>query len=327
MRLSFLLSVVVPVYNEEAVLHTLDRRLSAVLDETGQPYEVIFVNDGSSDNSLPILERLAQSNPRYRIINFSRNFGHQLAVTAGLDYVSGDAVVIIDADLQDPPELIHQLVAKWQEGFEVVYAIRQARSGESLYKRATASIFYRLLRTLTNIDLPLDTGDFRLMDRKAVEQLKSLRETHRFVRGMVSWIGFSQTGITYTRDPRAHGSTKYSTRKMVRLALDAIMSFSAFPLQLASLFGLFCSVISFLVLLYVIYIRLFTSQSVIGWASVMAAVIFVGGIQLLTVGVIGSYIARIYDEVRRRPLYIVESTTGFAAGQRSEKAQTRAHFL
>lgn len=304
-------SIVVPVYNESTVLLALAKRLSRVLEQLNQPYEVIFVDDGSTDDSASILRGLAEANCHYKLLFFSKNFGHQPAVTAGIDVAQGEAVIIIDADLQDPPELIPVLIDRWREGFDVVYAVRSARRGESVFKRVTATIFYRLLRRLTTLDLPMDTGDFRLMSRQAATELTRLRERHRFIRGMVTWVGFRQIGVPYIRDARAGGTTKYTLHKMLRLAADAVLSFSAFPLQIASYFGLFSAVVSFAALLYVLYIRLFTSTSVTGWASVMAAVAFLGSIQLFTLGIIGSYIARVYDEVRQRPLYIVASRVGF----------------
>jgi dolichol-phosphate mannosyltransferase len=321
MAIAPVFSVVVPVYNEGVVLRNLEQRLSRVLESLGKPYEVIFVDDGSKDESPAVLRQLVQSRSAYRLILFSKNFGHQAAVTAGVDAAAGDAVVVIDADLQDPPELIPQLAARWQEGYDVVYAVRMARKGESLFKRTTASIFYRGLRLLTTLELPLDTGDFRLMSRQAATALTGLRERHRFIRGMVAWLGFRQTGVPYVREPRAGGETKYSIRKMVALAADAIFSFSAFPLQLASYFGLISAAISFGALVYVLYIRIFTAAAITGWASVMAALAFIGSIQLLTLGIIGSYIARIYDEVRQRPIYIIASRYGFAE-EGSDDSQT-----
>jgi dolichol-phosphate mannosyltransferase len=319
-----ILSIVVPVFNEAAVLMALHERLVRVLDGLTPRYEVIFVDDGSKDESPVVLRNLAASNHNYRVIGFSRNFGHQAAVTAGIDAAAGEAIVLIDADLQDPPEVIPQLVERWRAGFDVVYAVRSARKGESAFKRATATIFYRLLRLLTTLDLPLDTGDFRLMSRAAAAELTRLRERHRFIRGLVSWVGFRQVGVPYVREPRAGGSTKYSLRQMIRLATDAILSFSAVPLQLASYFGILSSVISFLGLLYVLFIRLFTDTAVTGWASVMAMVAFLGSIQLLTLGVIGSYLARVYDEVRQRPLYIVASRIGFTADRVAKVADAAA---
>ncbi len=305
------LTIIIPVYNEEPTLSELHRRLTAAAQGFEVSYELLFVNDGSRDRSGAILHELALEDSHVRVIDFARNFGHQIAITAGMDHASGEAVVVIDADLQDPPEVIGQMLDKWREGYDVVYAVREKREGDTVFKRATAALFYRLLRRITNVDIPLDTGDFRLMSRRAIEAMKLFRERNRFVRGLVSWIGFRQTGITFVRHERFAGETKYPLKKMIRFALDGIVSFSYLPLQLATFFGFVASGLSFLGILWVVYLRLFTSQTITGWASMMVIVLFLGGIQLITLGVIGEYIGRIYDEVKRRPLYLIQELVGF----------------
>jgi dolichol-phosphate mannosyltransferase len=305
------LSIIIPVYNEEPTLPELHRRVTAAVQGFGVSYELLFVNDGSRDRSGAILRELALEDPHLRVIDFARNFGHQIAITAGMDHASGEAVVVIDADLQDPPEVIGQMLEKWREGYDVVYAVREKREGDTVFKRATAALFYRLLRRITNVDIPLDTGDFRLMSRRAIEAMKLFRERNRFVRGLVSWIGFRQTGITFVRHERFAGETKYPLKKMIRFALDGIVSFSYLPLQLATFFGFVASALSFLGILWVVYLRLFTSQTITGWASMMVIVLFLGGVQMITLGVVGEYIGRIYDEVKRRPLYLIQELVGF----------------
>jgi len=304
-------SIVIPVYNEAEVLPTLYRRLTQVMEGLGEPYEVIFVNDGSSDASPMLLRELRAKDERVKFVGFSRNFGHQIAITAGLDHSSGQAVVVMDADLQDPPEVIPRLIEKWREGYDVVFAVRERRRGEGLFKRMTAALFYRLLRQLTSTEIPLDVGDFRLMSRRAVEALKAIRERNRFVRGLVSWIGFRQTSVTFVRDLRHAGETKYPLRKMVRLALDGITSFSFVPLQLATYLGFAVSFISFIYIVYAVGLKLLTNRLVPGWASIVVAVLFIGGVQLITLGIIGEYIGRIYEEVKQRPLYVVDEAAGF----------------
>ncbi|MNX50973.1 hypothetical protein D3C86_816180 [compost metagenome] len=306
-----LISVVVPIYNEEAIIPELHRRLSAVMAAMPETYELVFVNDGSRDRSVELLRDLTARDPHSRLVNLSRNFGHQIAITAGMDHAQGDAVVIIDADLQDPPEVIPELAAKWREGFDVVYAVREQRHGESLFKRATAAGFYRLISKITNVDIPVDTGDFRLMSRTAVEGLKRVREKNRFVRGLVAWLGFKQTGVKFVRHERFAGTTKYPLKKMLKFAFDGITSFSFLPLQLATYMGFLVSGASFLGILYVVYLRLFAHATIIGWASLMAVVLFLGGVQLITIGIIGEYIGRIYEEVKGRPLYLTQEVLGF----------------
>ena len=301
-----LVSIVIPVFNEEGNLPVLYERLSAVLKILATDYELLFVNDGSRDQSLALLKNYADRDVHIKIIDLSRNFGHQLAVTAGLDHCQGDCAVIIDADLQDPPELITELIAKWNSGYQVVYARRIKRKGEHFLKVFTARIFYRLLKKLANIEIPLDTGDFRLIDRKVINNLKAMPERNRFIRGMVSWIGLRQTSVQYVREERFSGETKYPLFKMIRFALTGLTSFSLVPLQLASLFGFLVSAISFLAGLYTIYLKIFTTQTIPGWTSLMIALLFLGGIQLITLGIIGEYIGRISEEVKQRPAYIVQ---------------------
>jgi len=305
-----ILSVIIPCYNEQEVLPELNRRLASALAKVGD-YEIIFINDGSKDSTLQLLKEYSFQDSRIKVINFSRNFGHQIAITAGIDFASGDAVVVMDADLQDPPEFIPELVKKWHEGYDVVYAVREKREGEALFKKATAAGFYRLIRKLTNVDIPVDTGDFRLMSRRAVNQLKLLREKNRFVRGLVSWIGFRQTGITYERDKRFAGETKYPLKKMVKFAFDGITSFSFIPLQLATYLGFTVSLLSFFYAAYAVLVKVILGTPIEGWTSLMVALMFLGGVQLIMMGLIGEYIGRIYEEVKGRPLYLVEEAIGF----------------
>ncbi len=305
------LSVVVPIYNEEAVIPELYRRLSQVLDQLTDSWEIVCVNDGSRDRSQELLVELHQRDPRVKLVNFSRNFGHQIAITAGMDYAQGDAVVIIDADLQDPPELITEMVAKWREGYEVVYAVRREREGETAFKLWTASLFYRLLRRITDVDIPLDAGDFRLMDRRVVLTMRRLREKHRFMRGLSSWVGFKQVGVEYDRAQRYAGETKYPLRKMMRLTMDAITSFSYLPLRLSTYFGFLLAGLSLLGILVTVALRLSGNNAFYGQATTLVSVLFLGGIQLIFLGIMGEYLGRIYDEVKNRPLYIVSTAYGF----------------
>ena len=302
------ISVVIPVYNEEANIAALYDRLRSVLDAMSVSYELIFVNDGSRDRSLNLLLALAARDKRLVYIDLSRNFGHQVAVTAGLDAARGDAVVIIDADLQDPPELIPRLYDKLPDGYEVVYAKRRSRRGESLAKKLTARLFYRILTAITRISIPVDTGDFRIISRKVVEGLKRMPEQHKFLRGQISWIGYQQTFVEYDRAERAGGGTGYTYRKMIRLALDGITGFSDAPLKAATLSGFAVSGVAFLVMLYTLYARFITRDYEPGWASLMMSILFLGGVQLIAVGIIGEYIARLSANVRQRPLYIVSDT-------------------
>jgi glycosyltransferase involved in cell wall biosynthesis len=299
------ISIIAPVYNEINCLEILYKRVSDVMALIGETWELIIVDDGSKDGSTEIIRNLATEDERVRAVIFARNFGHQIAVTAGLDYSRGEAVVIIDADLQDPPETILEMIRKWQEGYQVVYAIRAEREGETWFKTFTASMFYRIIARITDVKIPLDTGDFRLMDRKVVDTLNKMREKHRFLRGMSSWVGFKQTGITYKRSARLAGETKYPFRKMFRLAITAITGFSYFPLQVATVFGFISAGLSILFIPVVIFLRLAGDRAFFGQASTLIAVLFLGGVQLISLGILGEYIGRIYDEVKGRPLYIV----------------------
>lgn len=298
-------TIIAPVYNEEESLPELYRRVKEVMDSTGEAWELVLVDDGSQDGSSDMIRKLAEQDSAVRPVIFARNFGHQIAVTAGLDYSRGDAVVIIDADLQDPPEVILDLINKWREGYEVVYAVRAEREGESWFKLATASLFYRLIFRITDVKIPLDTGDFRLLDRKVVSVMNSMRERHRFLRGMASWVGYRQVGVKYKRAARFAGTTKYPLKKMLRLALNAITSFSYVPLQLATFLGFFAAGLSVVAIPVVIIMRLVGSQAFFGQATTLIAVLFLGGVQLISLGILGEYIGRIYDEVKGRPLYIV----------------------
>ena len=298
-------SVIAPIFNEKENLPELYRRVKEVMDQTREPWELILVDDGSSDESSDMIRALAKEDKRVRPVIFARNFGHQVAVTAGLDYSRGEAVVIIDSDLQDPPELILDMAKKWREGYEVVFAVRAEREGESWFKLWTASLFYRLIYRITDVKIPLDTGDFRLMDRKVVNVMNQMRERHRFLRGMSAWVGFKQIGVEYKRAARTAGETKYPFRKMLRLAINAVTSFSYFPLQVATVFGFFSAGIAILAMPVVIYLRASGSQAFFGQASTLLAVLFLGGVQLISLGILGEYIGRLYDEAKGRPLYIV----------------------
>lgn len=303
------LSVVIPVFNEEEVLPETYRRLTEVMEGLSEPYELIFVNDGSRDRSPEILDRLAREDPRVRVIHFSRNFGHQAAITAGMDYARGEAVIVIDADLQDPPEVIPEMVARWREGYEVVYGKRVKREGETFFKRFTASIFYRFLRAMTEIDIPLDTGDFRLVDRKVVEVMKLLREKNRFIRGLIAWVGFRQVALEYVRHKRFAGTTKYPLRKMLKLAWDGIAAFSHKPLKVAAYLGFALSLLSFLYLVVIVVSKFLGKSTVPGWASLAVINLFFSGVILVILGIMGEYLGRIYDEAKNRPLYIVDRVT------------------
>ncbi|RED56501.1 dolichol-phosphate mannosyltransferase [Cohnella phaseoli] len=305
------LSVVVPMYNEEEVIEVTYGRLRSVLDKLGETYEIVFVNDGSRDRTADIVRSLCAEDRRVKLVEFSRNFGHQIAVTAGMDHASGRTVVLIDADLQDPPELIADMVAKWREGYDVVYGRRIERKGESLFKKMTAAAFYRLLRSMTSVNIPVDTGDFRLMDRKVCDALTSMRERSRFIRGMVSWAGFKQTSVDYVRDERFAGETKYPLKKMIRLSLDAMTSFSTKPLKIASVLGFVLSAVGFVYLFVVLYQRLFTDTTQQGWTSMIAISLLFHGITLMLLGVLGEYIGRTYEEAKGRPLYLVAEAVNF----------------
>lgn len=300
------LSIVAPIYNEIGNIEELYKRLRGVMESVGESWELLLIDDGSTDGSTEVIRRLAQEDERVRPVIFARNFGHQLAVTAGLDYSRGQAVIIIDADLQDPPEVILDMVAKWREGYEVIYAVRAEREGENWFKMVTASLFYRIIYKITDVNIPLDAGDFRLLDRNVVDILNRMRERHRFLRGMSVWVGFRQTGVTYRRASRYSGSTKYPFRKMLKFASDAITSFSYFPLQVATYLGFLCAGVSIVAIPIVIATRMTGSQAFFGQATTLIAVLFLGGVQLISLGILGEYIGRLYDEAKGRPLYIVK---------------------
>lgn len=304
-------SIVVPVYNEEPVAKESYKRLKQVMDSTQEEYELIFVNDGSRDKTEEIISEICKQDKNVRLINFSRNFGHQTAITAGMDYSSGQAVVVIDADLQDPPEVILEMIAKWKEGYDVVYGQRLKRKGETFFKKVTAKMFYRLLAAMTSVDIPVDTGDFRLIDRKVCDVMSSLTEKNRYVRGLVSWVGFRQTAVTYVRDERFAGETKYPLKKMLKFAMDGITTFSYKPLKISTYIGFLVSALSFVYLIVVLCLRLFTDTTVTGWASTLAVSLMFNGVILMMLGIIGEYIGRIYDETKNRPLYIVREKKGF----------------
>jgi glycosyltransferase involved in cell wall biosynthesis len=306
-----LLSVVLPVYNERENLPDLIGRTRPILEKlAANDFEMIFVDDGSTDGSSEMLDLLSASDPRYQVVHLSRNFGHQAALQAGLDDAHGDAVVLMDADLQDPPELLIDFVEKWREGYEVVYAIRHKRK-EVLWKRFAYAAFYRTMRVVSNIDVPLDSGDFCLLDRQVVLAMAALPERNRFVRGLRKWVGFRQVGIAYDRAPRNAGQTKYSLRKLVGLAMNGYIGFSALPLRIAAWLGMLAAACGFVLTVYVIVTRLLNPTLLQGWASTSALILFIGGVQLIVLGIMGEYLGRVYDEVRQRPLYVVSSRTRF----------------
>jgi len=298
-------SIVAPVFNELENIPELYRRVAAVMSATGETWELVLVDDGSNDGSTERIRELAAVDKHVRPVIFARNFGHQIAVTAGWDYARGEAVVIMDADLQDPPEVIPDLIARWREGYEVVYAVRAEREGETWFKKVTAALFYRIIYRITDVKIPLDTGDFRLLDRKVVDTLKTMREHHRFPRGMAAWVGFRQIGVPYKRAARHAGVTKYPFSKMFKLALNAITGFSYFPLQLATYFGFTSAGLAIVAIPVVIIMRVIGHGAFLGQATTLIAVLFLGGVQLIFLGVLGEYLGRIYDEVKGRPLYIV----------------------
>ncbi len=306
--MSLELTVIIPIYNEEINISILYDRLKKVISDLSVSHEFIFINDGSWDNSMILIRELAEKDSVVRFINFSRNFGHQIAVTAGIDASKGNAVVIIDADLQDPPEIISEMYHKMQEGFQVVYARRKTRAGESFFKKVTAKLFYRILAKITSIKIPLDTGDFRIMDRKIVDVLKDMPEQQKYLRGQIAWVGFKQTYVLYDRDERFAGETGYTYKKMIRLAFDGITSFSNLPLKFATMTGFFVSGITFLLSLYALYARFISKDYVPGWTSLILAVLFIGGVQLISIGIIGEYMSRMSANVRKRPLYVVDES-------------------
>ena len=302
-------SIVAPVYNEVDGIEEFHRRVANVMVELGQPWELLLVNDGSSDGSREKIDQLAARDPNVRFIHFARNFGHQIAVTAGIDEARGNAVILIDSDLQDPPELIPEMIAKWEEGYDVVYAVRGERKGESWFKKFTATVFYRTLYRITDVNIPVDTGDFRLMDERVADVLRNMREHHRFIRGMTSWVGFKQTGVEYTRDPRTWGETKYPFRKMLRFAFDAVTSFSFFPLQVMIYMSLLLAILAISGILIVAGLRIFGGADNFfgGQATTIVLLLLLSSFQFLFLFIIGQYLARTYDEARARPLYVVAS--------------------
>ncbi len=324
-----LLSVVVPIYFEEETIIEFYRRTKHVMTglEPKLGHELIFVNDGSTDRSIELLLNLSQQDAAVRVLDFSRNFGHQLAITAGIDHASGDVVVVIDGDLQDPPEVIPEMVAKWEEGYKVVYGIRNSRKGENILKLFTAGLFYRILNKLSDLKLPRDTGDFRLMDRDVVNALCAIREENRYIRGLVSWIGFSQYGLVYERDARYAGTTKFNFSRMIKFAFDGITGFSDKPLRFSTRIGMWITVTAFIFTIWLIIGKLITPDSTVpGWTSLLVVVLFLGGIQLLSIGALGEYIGRIYRETKRRPLYIVANKYGFDCPDRLTDARNENGF-
>lgn len=317
------LSLVVPVFNEIETLPAFHQRATAALERCGDSYEIIFVDDGSNDGSLEELRRLAAADEHVRLVSFSRNFGHQTAVTAGMNYSSGAAVVVIDGDLQDPPEIIPQLLARWREGYQVVYAIRRTRR-ESVLKRAAYRVFYRLLRALSYVNMPLDAGDFAIIDRRVVDLLNEMPERNRFVRGIRAWVGFRQTGLEYDREPRFAGESKYPLTKLLRLAYDGVVSYSFVPLRMVTQLGFVISLVAFALIVYLLLLRVFFGMLLVGWTSTIVVILFLGGVQLISLGILGEYVGRIFDEVKRRPLYIVREAHGFDSEAAEQPARLNA---
>lgn len=315
------LSVVVPIFNEVQTLPEFYQRATAAAQGCCDDYEIIFVDDGSSDGSAAELRRLAEFDAHVRAISFSRNFGHQTAVTAGLNYSRGAAVIVIDGDLQDPPELIPDLVARWRDGYQVVYAIRRTRR-ENWFKRSAYLLFYRLLHSLSYIDMPVDAGDFAIMDRCVVDLLNEMPERNRFVRGIRAWVGFRQTGLEYDRHPRFAGESKYPLGKLMRLAYDGVVSYSFVPLRMVTQLGFLISLVAFGFMAYFLVLKVFFGISLIGWTSTIVVILFLGGVQLLSLGILGEYVGRIFDEVKRRPLYVVKDLIGFDAAEQAEPPRT-----
>lgn len=300
------ISVIIPIYNEEKNLEELYKRLTDSVMNVSHEYEIIFINDGSIDTSFHKIVELAKKNEKVKYISFSRNFGHQIAISAGIDYCNGKTIIIMDGDLQDPPELIPDLYAKHKEGFNVVYAKRKSRKGENIFKKATAKLFYRVMSNITSINIPLDTGDFRLLDNKILNHLKLMPEKHKFIRGQISWLGFKQTFIEYDRDSRKHGKTKFTFKKMMNFAIDGITSFSTFPLKIVTRLGFIVSLIALIIILYALYSKFILDRVITGWTSLIISTMFIGGVQLLSIGIMGEYISRINSEVKNRPLYIID---------------------
>ena len=304
-------TILIPAYNEQAVLAPLYKRLTALANNNKKyNFEFLFINDGSTDNTLSIIKNYAKTDTRISYVNLSRNFGKEPAMLAGFDYTTGDATVIIDADLQDPPELIPKMISYWEDGYDDVYAKRRSREGESWFKKKSSSIFYKLLQKSTNVDIQVDTGDFRLLDKRAINALREIRESQRYTKGMFSWIGFKKKEITYDRDPRAAGETKWNYPKLVNLAIDGITSFTTAPLRIASFAGMIISLIAFFFIIVIIFKTTFFGDPVAGWSSTMAVILFLGGVQLLSIGIIGEYVGRIFNEVKNRPVYFIEEYHG-----------------
>ncbi|EMN11924.1 glycosyltransferase family 2 protein [Leptospira borgpetersenii] len=325
-----LLSVVIPIYNEEKTISELTRRLRILHNLLSSKHsfkkddlEILFVNDGSRDESFSVLKKFCSQTDGYKLVNLSRNYGHQTAITAGIDTAVGEAVVVMDGDLQDPPEFVSDLYGKLLEGYDVVYAKRKKRPGESWFKLSTAHIFYRILKEITKFDIPIDTGDFRIMSRRVTDVLCSMREQHRYIRGLISWIGFKQIGLEYEREERFEGVTKFSLGKMLKFALDGITSFSSAPLKLSSYLGFFTAFCGAIYALYVVYLRIFTSETITGWSSMMIVVLILGGTQLLALGMIGEYLSRVNDESKNRPLYVIEDIYSSASQKRRATAKRK----
>ncbi|AXR66761.1 glycosyltransferase family 2 protein [Leptospira mayottensis] len=325
-----LLSVVIPIYNEEKTIPELTRRLRILRNLLSSKHsfkkddlEILFVNDGSRDESFSVLKKFCSQTDGYKLVNLSRNYGHQTAITAGIDTAVGETVVVMDGDLQDPPEFVSDLYGKLLEGYDVVYAKRKKRPGESWFKLSTAHIFYRILKEITKFDIPIDTGDFRIMSRRVTDVLCSMREQHRYIRGLISWIGFKQTGLEYEREERFEGVTKFSLGKMLKFALDGITSFSSAPLKLSSYLGFFTAFCGAIYALYVVYLRIFTSETITGWSSMMIVVLILGGTQLLALGMIGEYLSRVNDESKNRPLYVIEDIYSSASQKRKATAKRK----
>lgn len=306
-----MISIAVPIYNEEKNIHEFYKRLNSVMEDIQNLYEIIFVDDGSSDASFEIISEICAVDKKVKIIQLSRNFGHQIALTAGIDYACGDAVIMMDADLQHPPELIPELIKKWKEGYDIVYTIREESKDYRWFKKFTSRFFYTLLNKVSKIDIPEGVADFRLLSRPVVESLKNFKERNRFIRGLISWIGYKKIAIPYIAEKRFAGKSKYSFDKMLRFAISGITSFSSVPLYISVILGFIIAGFSFACALQAIYAKFFTNKTVPGWTSILVSVLFLGGIQLIAIGILGEYLAKVYDEVKQRPLYIVERTKGF----------------